>query len=160
MQILNLINRPKNEAVELICKSAFDETLEFALSPHEKAWKAAWLLNQALKEKEFFLKDNVFTICKAVLGKPSGHKRELLKLLESVELLEENEGVIFDVAISCWEDLGGQSSCRMVGFRLMIKVAKRHPELISEIKSISDERYLRGLSPGIKNSVVKSLIGL
>ncbi len=157
MLILDLIELPKNEAVDLICASAFDDTLGFALSPHEKAWKAAWLLNQALKQKELRLEDKVFSICKAVPGKPSGHMRELLKLLENVELSQENEGPIFDIAISCWEDLGAQSSCRMVAFRLMLSVGKKHPELIPEIQSMSDERFLNGLSNGIKNSVLMRL---
>lgn len=157
MQILDIIENPKNEAVELIIASGFDDTLKFALTSHTRAWKASWLLNQAAIETELFLNDHVFSICKAIPGKPSGHKRELLRLLESVELMEVNEGAIFDIAISCWEDLGAQSSCRMIAFRLMLKVGKKHPDLIPEIKSICDERFLGGLSNGIKNSIIKRL---
>ncbi len=160
MQILDLIELPKSEAVELICTSDFDDTLGFALSPHEKAWKAAWLLNQVLKQKELRLEDRVIIICNAVPGKSSGHKRELLKLLENVELSEENEGLIFDTAITCWEDLGAQSSCRMVAFRLMLSVGKNHAELIHEIQSFCDARYLKGLSHGIKNSILLRLKAL
>jgi hypothetical protein len=157
MQTHDLLSTPNDKAVEYICSRDFELWLKLALSSHERGWKAAWLINQAAKSCRLPLQKYDGNICKAIPGKSSNQKRELLKLLEQVELHEENEGIIFDVAISCWEDLKAQSSCRMVGFRLMTKVAKKHPELICEIKSMSDERFLGGLTNGIKNSILKRL---
>lgn len=153
MKTLDLIQDTKLTAVDHICSGRFKEVLDFALSNHEKSWKAAWLINQALKSEELPLQKYVKTICKAIHEKPSNHKRELLKLLEYIQLTEENEGYIFDVAVSCWEELKLQSGTRMVAFRLMAKITKRHPLLVAEIEALTENRFLEGLSPGIKHSV-------
>lgn len=160
MQTFDFISLSKDTAVERICSGAFQQTLKIAISSDEKAWKAAWILNQAAKKCELPFQKYDRKICRAIPGKPSNQKRELLRLLEKIELNEENSGYIFDTAVSCWEDRGAQSSSRMVGFRLIFKIAKRYPELVAEIKSITDEEFLEGLSPGIKRSVLLRLDAL
>lgn len=100
MKTLDLIQQTNSTAVDYICSGGFKEVLEFALSNHEKAWRAAWMINQALKSEELPLQKYVKTICKAIPDKPSNHQRELLKMLEFIQLTEENEGYIFDVAVS------------------------------------------------------------
>lgn len=160
MQTHDLLKTPDQIAVQRICKSDFEQWLKLALSSHERAWKAAWLLNQAVKVCKLPLEEYAKNICKAIPEKPSNQKRELLKLLEPIELSENNEGLIFDVAVSCWKDLGAQSSSRMVAFRLMLKMAKKYPDLIPEIELLSDDRFVKTLTNGIKKSVFKRLKAL
>lgn len=157
MQVLDIIDLPKEQSLEYLesdnalCFAFF----ELATSDHERAWKAGWILNKAVQYNIFEVADHTKQICAAVEGKPSNQKRELLKLLEHCPLSEDVEGYIFDVAVSCWEDLGAQSATRMVAFRLMVKIAKRHELLVSEISVLSSERFLKGLSPGINRSIKK-----
>lgn len=162
MQALDIVDLSKDESLEYLKR---DKALrlafsELALSDHERAWKAGWILNKAVQQKMFDVDSHCEQICSAVEGKPSNQKRELLKLLEHCALKEDVEGFIFDVAVTCWEDLGAQSAKRMVAFRLMLKIAKRYEALVPEITALTSERFLKGLSPGIKRSIKKRLSDL
>lgn len=157
MKTPKYLDWPKEQAVKEICSEDLDSTVTFITSSNNRAWKATWLLNQAIKTENIRLDNYVKKICHAIKDKPSNHKRELLRILETIQLNENNEGLVFDVSISCWEDLRAQSSCRMVGFRLALKIAKKHRELIQEVRALADDRFLTGLSPGIKHSVLLQL---
>ena len=143
MQIPKIIELDKVEAIEEINSGLFQQTLDFALEDHPRSWKAAWLLNQVVSKYSSDIKTNDIRICKSIPEKRSNQQRELLRLLENVEITSNNEGYIFDAALSCWEDLKAQSATRMVGFRLMLKIATKHEELLQEVENLMEERYLK-----------------
>jgi metal-responsive CopG/Arc/MetJ family transcriptional regulator len=40
----------------------------------------------------------------------------------------------------------------------MLKIASKHEELLQEVENLMEERYLKGLSAGIKNAVKKRML--
>ena len=155
MKTHDLIHSNKEEIISSICADKFEPYFSYACSDKLDAWRAAWYINKASEKCKLPLSSKVEIIVSSISGKPFNHQRELLKMLEQTEHSEEVEGLVFDSAVSCWEDLKAQSSCRMVAFRLMIRIGKNYPELINEIESLLDNRFLKGLSPGIKKSIIK-----
>ena len=91
-------------------------------------------------------------IIEAIKGKKDGHQRELLNILEKMDVNKENEGFLFDICITIWEDTHKISSVRIVAFRMIYNLVKKYPELINEIELIAQDFYAKDLSPGIKNS--------
>jgi hypothetical protein len=159
MQVHEVIEFPKDEAIQKIADGLFHEVLLFALKDHERSWKAAWLMNQVLVKYELDLSNYTLMVCQSIPSKPSNQQRELLKLLEKVQITDENEGPIFDVATACWEELKLQSGTRMVAFRLMLKIATKHKDLLQEVENLMEERYLKGLSQGVKRAVENRMRG-
>jgi hypothetical protein len=58
MQIPEIIELDKVEAIEKVSSGLFQETLDFALQDHPRSWKAAWLLNQVVPKYSSDLKSN------------------------------------------------------------------------------------------------------
>jgi len=79
----------------------------------------------------------------------------LIKILLKMELKEDYEGILFDHCMDIWEQINKTPSVRVNTLKLIIKIAKKHPELAKEISFITEDHYLESLSLGAKNSVSK-----
>lgn len=56
-----------------------------------------------------------------------------------------------------WEQVGKIPSVRIFAFRLIVRIARKYPELKNEIAFLTQPHYTETLSPGIRNSVHKLL---
>ena len=131
----------------------FNEALIIALSDEQpQAWRAAWVLNHCIKFNDSRIKKNAAKIIKRIKTKEDGHKRELLKLLEKIELNESQEGYLFDICMTIWESIEKSPSVRITAFRILMSIVKKYPELKNEITHLTQNHYTESLSPGIKNS--------
>ncbi len=90
-----------------------------------------------------------------MIKKKDGHQRELLKILYRMELSEEQEGIVFDLCMNVWEQVGKAPSVRHNAFRMISRIASKYPGLSNEIAMITQEHYLETLSPGVRRSVMK-----
>ena len=79
----------------------------------------------------------------------------MLKILLQMELKEEYEGILFNLCMDIWEQINKKPSVRINALKFIIKIAKKHPELIKEITFLTQDHYLESLSPGVKHSVSK-----
>ena len=135
-----------------------DETFRIALGNERPiAWRAAWVLNHALKKETLLIKLHEAELIESLPHKEAGHQRELLKLLEKIEIDEEYEGILFDQCVSIWESIEKSPSVRVVAFRVIGKIATKYPEMKNEIEFLTQDHYVEGLSPGIKRSFQKIL---
>ncbi len=146
---------------ELITKinddpALFKTFIEKALSddqPH--AWRAAWILGHCTSANDQRLVPYTERMVQSIPGRKDGHQRELLKLLQKVDLDDDLEGWLFDHCMSIWEAIGKTPSVRIVAFRMLAKIAGKYPELVHELSILTQNEYTETLSPGVKRSLKK-----
>lgn len=135
--------------------SLFSLALDDALTEESaKAWRALWFINQivspALAEELYKVYDRL--IIRLENEDPS-LQRELLKLLQKLDLAEKWESYLFNQSQKIWEKLSNIPSTRVQALYCMLKIAGIYPELKTEIALYNESSYLEDLSPGIKRQV-------
>lgn len=148
----------KNELITLLNNDSkiFDKAISIALSNEQpQAWRAAWILNHSITKNDSRIKIIAKKIISTIRTKEDGHQRELLKLLENIDLKENQEGYLFDSCMTIWESIEKSPSVRIVAFRILAKIVKKYPELKNEIEHLTQNHFTENLSPGIKNSFIK-----
>jgi hypothetical protein len=137
---------------------AFEEAIELALLDEQPlSWRAAWLLFDCMEENDPRIKKHLKKIIKAVKSKSGGHQREFLRILLKMDLTENQEGILFDICMNLWEDVNNIPSVRYTGFKFIVKIAKKHPELLNELSVITRDHYMQSLSSGIRHSVKRMM---
>jgi len=151
-----LINSYKADMISYMAEhpEAFEEAIQLAISNKQPySWRAAWLLWSCMEENDQRIHGQIKNIISAIKNKKDGHQRELLKILLLMQLNEEHEGFLFDTCAGIWEKLNKRPSVRLTAFKIIVKIAKKHPDLSQEIIFLSQDHYLDTLSPGVKRSV-------
>lgn len=72
-----------------------------------------------------------------------------------MNISEKYEGKVFNICMNLWGQISKDPSVRMTAFKFIVKIAKKHPELLVEINFLTQDHYLESLSPGVKKSIVK-----
>jgi hypothetical protein len=148
----------KNELVSFLKKhpELFNETVRISLGDvRPQSWRAAWLIGHYMKDNDTLLLPYIDAMLSCITGKEDGHQRELLKILGRLELSEDQEGRLFDVCLSIWEEIHKSPSVRGTAFQTLLKIVSKYPELKSEIEHLTQSHYIETLSPGIKHSLYK-----
>lgn len=155
-----LISSYKQEMVEFLITHPeyFEDAVQLAVSDNQPfAWRSAFVLFDCIDQNDIRLKKHINTILKCIKDKKDGHQRELLKILYKMELNEKQEGIVFDICIRLWEQIGKDPSVRITALKFIIKIAGKYPELMEEISFLIQEQYLITLSPGVKKSIRKMI---
>jgi len=150
----------KEEMVSFLKKNPnlFDETLKVSLGDKEpESWRAAWLVKHYMTRNDSRVRKYINSILKALPNKKDGHQRELLKILIDMKLTEKQEGILFDNCFTIWEDISKSSSVRGTAFSIIVNTVKKYPELLVEIEFLTQNHYVEALTPGIRNSIVKTI---
>jgi hypothetical protein len=134
----------------------FGEAIELAVSDKQPySWRAAWLLWSCMEENDKRIQKYIKNIISTLKTKNDGHQRELLKILSQMELKKKDEGIIFNICINVWEQINKNPSVRLTALKLVIKIAKKYPDLLQEITYLTQDYYLESLSPAVKKSISK-----
>lgn len=137
----------------------FEEALELALADHPLySWRAAWVLWSCMEPNDKRVRKHIKQIIAILPERKSSQQRELMKILEQMDIDENLEGVLFDLCIRLWERTDLQPSVRYNAFKVMLKIAKKHPGMADELKSLTEDHYLDSLSRGVKYSIRKMLL--
>ncbi|MFY0652667.1 MAG: hypothetical protein JXQ96_11565 [Cyclobacteriaceae bacterium] len=150
----------KEEMMEKVRRSPenLKETIRIVTSSQEpQCWRAAWILGHSFRKEKFMLDDYVDELIAAIEGKNDGHQRELVRLLSTMKLNDDQEGRLFDICMTLWESMKKAPAVRIFAFRFIAKVVKKYPELKEEITFLTQEHYLETLSPGIRKGVEKTM---
>jgi hypothetical protein len=132
----------------------FEQAIEFAISDEQPmAWRSAWLLGGAMSQNDVRLQNHVKAFIQTIKTRKDGHQRELLKILNKMDIDEDIEGYLFDICMTIWETITKSPSVRIKAFETLTKIAKKYPELNNEIEFLSEDHYTKTLSPGIKRSI-------
>jgi hypothetical protein len=134
----------------------FDEAVEAAVSDEQPyAWRAAWLVGNCMKKNDVRVENRIKDILDVIPDKSDGYRRELLKILLNMDLDEEHEGLLFNICMDIWEEIGSKPSVRIIALKNILKISKKHPELAQEIHFLTEGQYLETLTPGIRSSASK-----
>ena len=151
-----LTHEYKAEMIAHLCRhhDDFEEAIHLAVADKQPySWRAAWLLWSCMEKNDPRIRNHIRAIIDAIPSRRDGHQRELLKILQQMEISEEDEGYLFDICVTIWEKINCRPSVRWHAFNTIVRIARSHPSLFKEINFLTEDHYLDTLSPGIKNSI-------
>ena len=139
----------------------FEEAIKLAISDKQPySWRAAWLLWSYMDKNDQRLHRYLKKIIDALPTKSDDQLRELLLILQRMELDDDYEGELFNTCVNVWEKIGKKPSVRYNAFKLIVKIAKKHPDLSNEIILLTQTHYMDSLSDTVKKSIFKMVDGL
>ena len=77
-------------------------------------------------------------------------QRELLMVLQRMELDSKHEGQLFDSCTKIWGNINKNPSLRFHAFKIMVAISKKYPDLSSEIKLLTEAYYTDNLTNNVK----------
>ncbi len=139
----------------------FEEAIKLAIADKQSySWRAAWLLWSCMEKNDLRLRRYVEEIIDTLHTKSENQLRELLIILQRMELNDHNEGKLFDICVNIWKKIGKKPSVRYNAFKLMVKIVKNHPDLSKEIEFLTESHYMDSLSDTAKKSISKMKYGI
>ena len=133
---------------------AFEKAIRLALGKDSPlAWRASWILWSCMNENDERIRPYVGNLVRCLGHVKENRQREWLMILQKMKINEQYEGPLFNTCTNIWEAVGKRPGVRMNAFRMIIKLATKHPDLANEIVFLTEDHYLEGLSPGIRRSV-------
>ena len=139
----------------------FDEVVELAMADkHPYSWRAAWLLWSCMQKNDQRVQRYLEQIIDILPFRSDYQIRELLIILQRMELSDDYEGKLFDRCISIWEKTAKQPSVRFNAFKMMMRIIKKHPDLSKELNFLLEEQYLENLSECAKKSISRMVTGI
>jgi hypothetical protein len=136
----------------------FEELIKLAISDKQPySWRAAWLLWSCMEENDHRIRRYLKIIIDTLSTKNDEQQRELLILLQKMEIRDELEGSLFNHCVSLWEKTGKKPSVRYNAFKIIVKIAEKHPDLSHEIGMLIQDQYIESLSATVKNSIAKMI---
>ena len=136
----------------------FEEAIQLAISDKQPySWRAAWLLWSIMEVNDPRIQGCIKDIIGAISNRNDNHQRELLKILQQMEINEEYEGILFNLCASVWEKIKKKPSVRFTAVKMMVKIAKNHPDLSREIIFLTQDQYMDSLSAAAKKSIIKMI---
>jgi hypothetical protein len=155
-----LVNTYKDEMIAYMAThpEKYDEAIQLAISEKQPySWRAAWLLWSCMEKNDQRIQKYVKDIISSLPSKNDDHQRELIKILEQMEIAEEYESFLFDFCITNWKTIDKSPSVRFNAFKMMVKIVKRHPDLANEIEFLTENKYMETLSSSAQKSIYKML---
>jgi hypothetical protein len=70
-----------------------------------------------------------------------------------MEIGEEFEGLLYNHCVRVWEKTDKKPSLRLNAFKVMVKTAKKHPDLSREITFLTQDQYMDSLSGTVRKSI-------
>jgi hypothetical protein len=103
------------------------------------------------------IRQHIKQIIDVLPAKKDSQQRELLMVLQQMELNDKQEGYLFDICTKIWEKTNKNPSLRYNAFKLMIKISKKHPGLCIETNYLADPMYIDSLSVSVRKSIYRML---
>lgn len=155
-----LIRRHKAEMTSFINShpESFEELIYLSKADKQPySWRAAWLLWSSMTKNDKRIRKHLKEMIFVLPDRKDNQNRELFKVLEQMEISEDLEGQLFNHCMSVWEKTEKQPSVRINAFKVLYKIAQKHPELATELNFVTLEHYTESLSPGVKHSLNKMI---
>ena len=138
----------------------FEEAMKLAIADKRPySWRAAWLLWSCMKENDQRVQKYIKRIIDSIPTKNDNQQRELFIILQKMELNEDYEGILLDICVNAWLKINKKPSVRFNAFKLIVKIAKKYPELSQEIGLLTQDQYLESLSSAVNKSIFKMIKG-
>ncbi|MCX6157168.1 MAG: hypothetical protein NTY74_04215 [Ignavibacteriae bacterium] len=155
-----LTNSHKAGMISYVSKNpeCFSELMDLSITDKQPySWRAAWLVWSCMEKNDKRIRKYVKDIIKVLQERKDGQLRELLKILEQMEIDEESEGLLFDHCVTVWLRIDKQPSVRFNAFKILVKITHRYPELAKEVLLLTRNQYMASLSPCVNKSINKMI---
>lgn len=133
----------------------FKSLIKLAMSDDDVSWRASWFLWSCADENDHRIQPYIDEIIRDIQTKEEGHQRELLILLQKMELSENQISELFDFSMKLYVNIHNKPSIRLTALKLMTKISKPYPELKNEINFLIEPQFLETFPPASKKSVQK-----
>lgn len=153
-----LLSSHKDEMISFMeaHPEVFDQAIKLAISDKKPcSWRAAWLLWSCIEENDPRVQGYVKDIIDTIKTKNHNHQRELMKILQQMELNEEYQGYLLDVCVTIWKKIDNKPSVRFNAFKMIMKIAQKHPDLTNEVVLLTQNQYMDYLSSSAQKSISK-----
>lgn len=132
----------------------FNEAIKLAISDKQPySWRAAWIIWSCMDRNDKRIRRYVKKIIDILPYRKDNQQRELLMILQRMELNSDYEGQLFDVCTKIWGKIGKNPSLRYNAFKVLVAISKKHQDLSNEIKSLTESYYTDSLSDSVKKSI-------
>lgn len=132
----------------------FSELIELAVQDKLPcSWRAAWMLWSCMDDNDMRVKGYISKIVKMLPRVKDNQLRELLMVLQRLELSEKIETKLLDFCTELWMKTNKVPSVRYNAFRLMVKVVRKHPALLKEVELLTQPQFMESLSDTVKRCV-------
>lgn len=139
----------------------FTELIQLAIADQQPySWRASWILWSCMDKNDKRLRRYLKKIIDVLPERKDNQQRELLMILERMELKEEYEDILFDACVKIWKQINKNPSFRYHAFKLLTAISKKHPKLSYEIKSLTEHYYTDNLTDRVKRSINKLINGM
>lgn len=136
----------------------FKELIELTIADNQPySWRAAWLLWSCMEKNDQRIRKYVKDIINVLPNRKDNQKKDLLKVLEQMEIKDELEGLLFNYCVTIWEKIDKRPAVRFNAFKILAKITKRHPELSKEIIPLTQNQYTASLSSSVNKSINKMM---
>ena len=136
----------------------FTELIKLSISDKQPySWRAAWLLWSCMDKNDRRIHKHIKNIIDVLPDRQDNQQRELLMVLERLEVNTKYEGIIFDSCTKIWRNINKNSSLRYHAFKIMVAISKNHPYLSAKIKSIMEPYYTDKLTETVRKAIGKLL---
>lgn len=132
----------------------FEKLIQLALTPaHPCSWRASWLLWSCMKKNDHRVRKHQEEIIHILPHVNDNQQRELLLILQNMEIDQIYQGRLFELCIDIWKQNYKRPSVRYNAFRVIHKIAVENQDLIYELKMMSGEEYLESLSSTVRKAI-------
>ena len=155
-----LVNSHKADLISYVGSHPenFGELIKLAISDKQRySWRAAWLLWGCMSPNDRRIRKYIKRIIDILPAKKDSQQRELLIVLQRMELNENDEGCVYDICTNIWRKTSNNPSLRYNAFKLMVKISKKHPDLSKETNYLAKPLYIDSLSSTVRKSIFKML---
>ena len=153
-------NNPLFNSLSISSINPIISQLKEALKDNNNAWRIAWEIGHKITKNDKCIIPHIDAIIAALNCKKDGHQRELLKILEKMDLNETQEGLLFNECIIIWKKTDKIPSVRIKAFQILIKIAHDYPELKKELIHFTSDEYTKTLGKGIRKSFDKMILSI
>ena len=134
----------------------FTELIQLAIADQQPySWRASWILWSCMDKNDKRIHKYLKKIIDILPERKDNQQRELLMILQRMELNDEYEGQLFDGCTKIWEQTNKNPSLRYNAFKTLVAIAKKHPDLSREIKTLTESYYTDTLSDSVNKSITK-----
>ena len=110
----------------------FSEAIKLAITDKPPySWRASWLLWSCMDKNDKRVSKYLKKIIDILPHRKDNQQRELLLILQRMELNNNHECKLFDYCTKIWEQIGKNPSLRYNAFKTLVTILKKHPDLSS-----------------------------
>jgi hypothetical protein len=137
---------------------SFGELVSLASADKQPySWRASWLLWSVMEENDSRVRGEVEKMISVLPYRNDSQQRELMMILDKMEISEELEGILFNHCVGLWEQTRKKTAIRSRAFAIMMKIGRKYPELMHEIGFLAEEKYLDTLSVAARKGIGRIL---